>query len=172
MAAHGDEPEHACSARRRRERRLRAWWRHEQFAFQCAIASATHHSANRSRRVDAETQTTQVVFPQERNSERTMEQIIRHPVKGPEIELMAPAPAGTRRRRLAERATLAAVAAYAAPVPAAEYVASSPSSPCRGLRSAYSCERTHGIITCGTSSSDRERVIFTCRCRYCAYTCQ
>ena len=32
------------SARRRRERRLRAWFRHEQFAIRCALASAKHHS--------------------------------------------------------------------------------------------------------------------------------
>ena len=74
-------------------------------------------SANKSCRVDAETQTTQVVFPQERNSERTMEQIIDtavpQDVKGPELDFMAPALAGTRRRRLAKRATLAAVAACA-----------------------------------------------------------
>ena len=31
----------ASSARRRRERRLRAFWRHETFAVQCAIAAAT-----------------------------------------------------------------------------------------------------------------------------------
>ena len=43
------EHEHGCSARRRRERRLRAWWRHEQFAIRCAVASATHHSAYRPR---------------------------------------------------------------------------------------------------------------------------
>ena len=58
MAAHGDEHEHTCSARRRRERRLRAWWRHEQFAIRCAVPSATHHSSRRPRRVDAEAQTT------------------------------------------------------------------------------------------------------------------
>ena len=80
MAAHGDELEHACSARRRRERRLRAWWRHEQFAIRCAVASATHHSGNRSRRVDAETQTAHVVFPQERITERIMEQTCDAPV--------------------------------------------------------------------------------------------
>ena len=34
----------AGSARRRRERRLRAWWRHEQFAIRCAVACASHHS--------------------------------------------------------------------------------------------------------------------------------
>ena len=59
MAVAGEthEHEHMCSARRRRDRRLRAWWRHEQFAIRCAVASATHHSAYRSRRLDAETQT-------------------------------------------------------------------------------------------------------------------
>ena len=47
----------ASSARRRRER---ASWRHETFAVQCAIATATHHSAFKPRRVayaDASTQT-------------------------------------------------------------------------------------------------------------------
>ena len=50
----------ASSARRRRERRLRAFWRHKTFAVQCAIATATHHSAFKPRRVayaDASTQT-------------------------------------------------------------------------------------------------------------------
>ena len=95
-----------CTRRRARagvERRLRAWWRHEQFAIGCAVASATHHAPTG---LAAST-------PQD--------------VKGPEIEFTAPALAGTRRRRLAKRATLAAVAAYAAPVPASEHVASSPS---------------------------------------------
>ena len=57
LAAHGHEHEHACSARRRRGRRLRSWWRHEQFAIRCAVASATDHSARRPRHVDAEAQT-------------------------------------------------------------------------------------------------------------------
>ena len=38
------EPHVDGSARRRRERRLRAWFRHEQFAIRCALASAMHHS--------------------------------------------------------------------------------------------------------------------------------
>ena len=40
----------ASSARRRREHRLRAFWMHETFAVQCAIATATHHSAFKPRR--------------------------------------------------------------------------------------------------------------------------
>ena len=116
-AAHGDELEHACSARRRRERRLRAWWRDEQFAIRCAVVSATHHSANRSRRVDAETQTAHVVLPQERITERIMEQTCDAPVpqdvKPPEIEYVAPAPAVTRKRRQIKRAAPAPAPAYA-----------------------------------------------------------
>ena len=81
----------ASCARRRRERRFRAFWRHEQFAVRCTVVTATHHSANKAHRFDAETQTEeriqhrtveqivhcplqQVVIPQERNSERIMEQ--------------------------------------------------------------------------------------------------
>ena len=133
MAAHGDELEHARSARRRRERRLRAWWRHEQFAIsiRCAVASATHHSANRSRRVDAETQTAHVVFPQERITERIMEQTCDAPVpqdvKPLEIEYVAPALAVTRKRRQIKRAAPAPAPAYAdvactAPDPGIEYM--------------------------------------------------
>ena len=89
--------------RARLDRRLRAWWSLEQFAIRCAVASATQHSANRSRRVDAETQTAHVVFPQERITERIIEQTCDAPVpqdvKPPEIEYVAPAPAVTRKRR-------------------------------------------------------------------------
>ena len=37
-----------CSAWRRRNRRLRAFWRHEQQAVRMAVAAATHHSYDRS----------------------------------------------------------------------------------------------------------------------------
>ena len=37
-----------CSAWRRRDRRLRAFWRHEQQAVRMAVAAATHHSYHRS----------------------------------------------------------------------------------------------------------------------------
>ena len=33
------------SARRRRERRLRSWWRHERMSIAAALVEATHHSA-------------------------------------------------------------------------------------------------------------------------------
>ena len=33
------------SARRRRERRLRSWWRHERMSVAAALAEALHHSA-------------------------------------------------------------------------------------------------------------------------------
>ena len=37
----------AGSARRRRERRLRSWWRHERMSIAAALVEATHHSAPR-----------------------------------------------------------------------------------------------------------------------------
>ena len=37
----------ATSARRRRERRLRSWWRHEQQSVRMALTAATHHSAEK-----------------------------------------------------------------------------------------------------------------------------
>ena len=37
-----------CSAWRRRHRRLRAFWRHEQQAVRLAVAAATHHSYDKS----------------------------------------------------------------------------------------------------------------------------
>ena len=35
----------AGSAKRRRERRLRSWWRHERMSIACALAEALHHSS-------------------------------------------------------------------------------------------------------------------------------
>ena len=38
----------AEAARRRRERRLRSWWRHERMSIACALAEALHHSSGTS----------------------------------------------------------------------------------------------------------------------------
>ena len=35
----------AGAAKRRRERRLRSWWRHERMSIACALAEALHHSS-------------------------------------------------------------------------------------------------------------------------------
>ena len=59
-----------CSAWRRRNRRLRAFWRHEQQAVRMAVAAATHHSYD--------TQTD-----------------LEYVTPAPVIECVAPAPAGT-----------------------------------------------------------------------------
>ena len=42
--------EHAGAARKRRERSMRSFWRHEQMAIQTALASALHHSADKTTR--------------------------------------------------------------------------------------------------------------------------
>ena len=105
MAVAGEvrEHEHGCSARRRRERRPRAWWRHEQFAIRCAVASATHHSAYRPRRVDAEAQT------------ETIHELI------VETEYVALAPGC---------AVPEPTDTFAAPTPVSEYVTASSIAPC------------------------------------------
>ena len=139
MAAPGHEHEHACSARRRRERRLRSWWRHEQFAIRCAVASAAHRSALRPRHDDAEAQT---MDPSQTNHERNIvEQTVDVPVSR-DIEVtihMAPAPAATKKRRrvkgtptladahaasdpVIEHASTSPGGAYAAPVPVIQYM--------------------------------------------------
>ena len=95
----------------------------------------------------------------------------------PVIEPVAPSLAVAYAvHAVTEYASTSLAAACAAPTPRIEHasrthavtyaasalvIKSTSSSPARC--SAYSCERIHGIITCGTSSSDRERVIFTCR---------
>ena len=43
------------SARRRRERRIRSFFRHEQMAVQMAVVSAQHHSAQRCRSIATQT---------------------------------------------------------------------------------------------------------------------
>ena len=66
-----------CSAWRRRNRRLRAFWRHEQQAVRMAVAAATHHSYDRSS-AHACTQTD-----------------LEYVTPAPVIEYVAPAPAVT-----------------------------------------------------------------------------
>ena len=46
-----------------------------EFAVRCAVVTATHHSANKAKRVDAETQTV------ERFQQRTVEQIVHCPMQ-------------------------------------------------------------------------------------------
>ena len=48
MAARGDAAGGTSSARRRRERRLRSWAKHERLSVAMALAEKLHHSANRT----------------------------------------------------------------------------------------------------------------------------
>ena len=89
-----------CSAWRRRNWRLRAFWRHEQQAVRMAVAAATHHSYDRSC-AHACTQTD-----------------LEHVTPAPVIECVAPAPAVS--------AVPSPVVEYIAPVPAV-YAAPAPS---------------------------------------------
>ena len=107
--------------------------RHEQQTVRVVLAAVEHHSHGAPREQTTATRTehfAQVIFPQERNSERIMEQAVDphfpQDMKGPEIECVAPALAVSRRRRLAKRVAPAPATVYAAPDPVAENVAPSP----------------------------------------------
>ena len=92
------EPDGAGSARRRRDRRLRAWWRREQFAIRCAVACASHHSHMRVTSVATQT----------------------------DDEVLAASFAATASPAATYAATPASVATDAAPAPVFKYVAPAP----------------------------------------------
>ena len=114
-------------ARHRRERRMRSFWGHEQFAVRCAVVAATHHSANQAKRVDAETQTvkSQAAGPHSAGniSERIMEQTVDAPVREVmegivESEYVAPAPAVARRRLAGKSVASVPAVTFSARAPA------------------------------------------------------
>ena len=92
------EPDVAGSTRRRRERRLRAWWRHEQFAIRCAVACASHHSHMRVTSVATQT----------------------------DDEVFAASFAATASPAVTYAATRASIATHVAPAPVFEHVTPAP----------------------------------------------
>ena len=102
------EPYVAGSARRRRERRLRAWWRHEQFAIRCAVACTSHHSHMRVTSV-----ATQTDFVPAATYATTASPAATYTATS------APSP-------MIEHVDPALVVTYAAPAPVMKYVSSAP----------------------------------------------
>ena len=103
------------SARRRRERRIRSFFRHEQMAIKFAVVSAQHHSSQRC--CSVATQTGDGVPPvacAASAASPMVEYVDPAPVVAPVMEVVAPAPAVT----------------YAAPVPVDGYVAPTPAVTC------------------------------------------
>ena len=100
------EPHVDGSARRRRERRLRAWFRHEQFAIRCALASAKHHSHMRVASVATQTD---FVLAATYSATASLAATF--------AATLAPVP-------VFEQVVPAHVATHAAPAPVFEYVAS------------------------------------------------
>ena len=147
MAALDAADSGASCARRRRERRLRAFWKHELFAVGCAVATGTHHSASKGRRVDAETQTEeriqqrtvqhvlhspmrQVVIPQERHPERIKEQTVDAPVPQDMKRIDRLCGARSCRRQETAHGQEGGAVAFAAPATVIENVALSPAVTC------------------------------------------
>ena len=98
-----DEHAHRGAARRRRERRLRAFLRHEKLSLSVQMATISHHSLHRNGRADAFTQTITFEAP-----------VDDHITPDPAVSTAsAPPPAATR-------------AATSAPSPVFEYVAQAP----------------------------------------------
>ena len=136
----------ASCARRRRERSLRAFWKHKLLVSgapsrrrRTTPPTRLGASTPRPRREPIQQRAVeqivhslmqQVNIPQERTFERIMEQTVDVPVphetKGTEIVYMAPAPAVARRRRTAKSVAPAPATTHAAPDPATEYAAPSP----------------------------------------------
>ena len=113
------EPHVVGSARRRRERRLRTWLRHEQVAIRCALASAKHHSHMRVASVATQTddEVLAATFAATASPAATYAAT---PASLPVIEHVVPAP----------------VATHVAPAPVFEHVAS------------RTCDREHRTSTC------------------------
>ena len=101
------EPHVAGSAQRRRERRLRAWWRHEQSPSD-ARSLASHHSHMRVTSVT--TQTDFVLAATYAATASPAETHAATPAPSPVIEYVVPAPAVN----------------YVAPAPVIEYLSSAP----------------------------------------------
>ena len=98
------------SARRRRERRLRCFLRHEEMAVRMALARASHHAVQRH-------PSTQTVSPPPAATNAAT------PAPSPVIEYVVPAPTVTH-------AALAPVFEYVAPAPVIEYIAPAPAMTC------------------------------------------
>ena len=105
------------SARRRRERRIRSFFRHEQMAIRMAVVSAQHHSAQRC--CSVATQTADEV-PATTAASPMVEYVDPAPVApAPVIGYVAPAPSVTY-------AAPASVIEYVAPAPVFGYFAPAP----------------------------------------------
>ena len=97
-------PDVSGSARRRRERRLRCFLRHEEMAVRMALARATHHALQRH-------QCTQIVTPAETDAATSAPlPVIEYLVSAPAVNCVAPAP----------------VIEYVSSAPGIEYIAPAP----------------------------------------------
>ena len=96
------------SARRRRERRIRSFFRHEQMAVQMAVVSAQHHSAQRCRSIANQTDDSlpAATYAATASAAATYAATAASPM----VEYVDPAP----------------VVTYAAPAPVIEYIAPAP----------------------------------------------
>ena len=117
------------SARRRRERRIRSFFRHEQVAIKMAVVTAQHHSAQRCCTIATQT----VDSPS----------VIEYVAPAPAVTYAAPAPV-VGYVSSAPSVTFAAPASvfeYVAPAPVFEYIAPEPAvsfvAPSQQLRPAY-----------------------------------
>ena len=107
------------SARRRRERHLRCFLRHEEMAVRMALARASHHAVQRH-------QCTQTLTPPPAATYAATpapSPVIEYVVPAPSVTFAAPAP-------LTEYVASEPAVAHAAPAPVIEYVAPSPAGTC------------------------------------------
>ena len=124
------EPHVDGSARRRRERRLRTWFRHEQFAIRCGLASAKHHSHMRVASVAMQTddEVLAATCAATTAPAPVVEYVMSAPAATPDlpvpvIEYVAPASAVTfdEHAPVIDCVAPAHAVTFAAPVPVIEY---------------------------------------------------
>ena len=120
------------SARRRRERRIRSFFRHEQMAVKMAVVSAQHHSAQRC--CSVATQTVDEVPATTFDATSLPVAACAATAASPMVEYVVPAPSVTY-------AAPASVFEYVAPAPVFEFIAPAPAgsfvAPSQQLRPAY-----------------------------------
>ena len=140
------------SARRRRERRIRSFFRHEQVAIKMAVVTAQHHSAQRCCTIATQTVDSPSVIeyvapapavtyaaPAPVDGYVAPSPAVTYAAPAPVIGYVAPAPSVTY-------AAPASVFEYVAPAPVLEYIAPEPAvsfvAPSQQLRPAYTADTT------------------------------
>ena len=157
-----DDHAYRGAARRRRERRLRAFLHHEKLSLAMQLATVSHHSWHRAGRADVSTQT--MTFSDAATFAATASPAATcaaTPAPVPEIEHVIPAPVATH-------VVPAPVFEHVVPAPVIENVAPAPAVPSPQLLPAYTMTTVNpgisfditGLVSPQFSSTAMDRSLF------------